>query len=245
VQGRWSSPDAPFADQHLADPQSWNLYTYVRNRPTGFVDITGRETALFPLFDRGKMLAPGPNGDRVVTDGRTLGQKLIGDALIAGAVAVSIFAPEALPVVARAIGNGATACYLTPSCQQHVGEELKSAFNDDSPSLNAPAAKGTKLALGLQAYGLEQFARQSGSMTLFSFGTQWKSAFLDLMRRESVEVTFRLDGVDNALAAVQRASRGAGGQTDWELLQIYKNQDWWSRITWTLDGQVVENPFGH
>ena len=26
AQGRWTSPDAPFADQDPEDPQSWNMY---------------------------------------------------------------------------------------------------------------------------------------------------------------------------------------------------------------------------
>lgn len=33
VQGRFTSPDAPFVDQSEDDPQSWNLYTYGRNNP--------------------------------------------------------------------------------------------------------------------------------------------------------------------------------------------------------------------
>ena len=39
--GRFMSGDLVFADQHVADPQSWNLYTYVRNRPLGYIDPTG------------------------------------------------------------------------------------------------------------------------------------------------------------------------------------------------------------
>ena len=42
AQGRFTSPDKPFADQHLEEPQSWNLYSYVRNNPLKFVDPTGR-----------------------------------------------------------------------------------------------------------------------------------------------------------------------------------------------------------
>ncbi|MBY0507025.1 MAG: RHS repeat-associated core domain-containing protein [Bryobacteraceae bacterium] len=41
--GRFTSPDAPFADQHSQDPQSWNLYGYARNNPLKFVDESGRE----------------------------------------------------------------------------------------------------------------------------------------------------------------------------------------------------------
>jgi RHS repeat-associated protein len=41
--GRFTSADAPFADQRPEDPQSWNLYGYVRSNPLRFIDPTGRE----------------------------------------------------------------------------------------------------------------------------------------------------------------------------------------------------------
>jgi RHS repeat-associated protein len=42
LYGRFVSPDAPFADQHPEDPQSWNLYSYGRNNPLINTDPTGR-----------------------------------------------------------------------------------------------------------------------------------------------------------------------------------------------------------
>lgn len=42
-QGRFSTADETLADQHPDDPQSWNLYTYVRNNPLRFTDADGRE----------------------------------------------------------------------------------------------------------------------------------------------------------------------------------------------------------
>jgi RHS repeat-associated protein len=33
AMGRWTTPDLPFADQHVENPQSWNLYNYVQNNP--------------------------------------------------------------------------------------------------------------------------------------------------------------------------------------------------------------------
>jgi RHS repeat-associated protein len=47
AQGRFTSPDAPFADQHPENPQSWNLYSYTRNNPLKYIDRQGEaiETA--------------------------------------------------------------------------------------------------------------------------------------------------------------------------------------------------------
>jgi len=41
-QGRFLSADAPLVDQDLADPQSWNLYSYGRNNPLTNTDPTGQ-----------------------------------------------------------------------------------------------------------------------------------------------------------------------------------------------------------
>jgi RHS repeat-associated protein len=42
AQGRFTSADEPFADQHAANPQSWNLYLYTLNNPVRYVDPNGR-----------------------------------------------------------------------------------------------------------------------------------------------------------------------------------------------------------
>ena len=39
--GRFLSPDDPLADQDPSDPQSWNLYSYVRNNPVRNTDPSG------------------------------------------------------------------------------------------------------------------------------------------------------------------------------------------------------------
>jgi hypothetical protein len=41
--GRFSSPDQPFIDWNLSNPQSFNLYSYVLNDPLSFIDPTGQD----------------------------------------------------------------------------------------------------------------------------------------------------------------------------------------------------------
>lgn len=40
--GRFTSPDDFLNDTHVSDPQSWNLYVYVRNNPLRYVDPNGQ-----------------------------------------------------------------------------------------------------------------------------------------------------------------------------------------------------------
>jgi RHS repeat-associated protein len=42
TMGRFTSPDSPFVGQRTADPQSWNVYAYVRNNPLKLIDPDGR-----------------------------------------------------------------------------------------------------------------------------------------------------------------------------------------------------------
>lgn len=43
TMGRFTSPDLFANDTHPADPQSWNLYAYVRNNPLRYVDPSGEK----------------------------------------------------------------------------------------------------------------------------------------------------------------------------------------------------------
>jgi RHS repeat-associated protein len=44
AQGRFVSPDIPFAGQYVDNPQSWNLYGYNHNNPLNSIDPDGRST---------------------------------------------------------------------------------------------------------------------------------------------------------------------------------------------------------
>jgi hypothetical protein len=102
-----------------------------------------------------------------------------------------------------------------------------------------------KIALGIDDY-LDDFACSNSAMSWRQFARadpmQWKSYFLDVMNDPMAEILFNLKGVD-VWGGVTRASRGAGGATDWELLQIMQNEEWWSRIKWIKDGVEIPNPF--
>ncbi len=101
-----------------------------------------------------------------------------------------------------------------------------------------------KIALGLEAY-LDDFSRTNRAESWKQFAAdpmEWKAHFLRVMGDVRTEAHFNLEGVD-VWKGITRASRGAGGATDWELLQIQQNEDWWSRVRWFKGGVEVPNPF--
>lgn len=50
--GRFSTPDNFTNDTHVYDPQSWNLYVYVRNNPLNFVDPLGEHATVRTIHDQ-------------------------------------------------------------------------------------------------------------------------------------------------------------------------------------------------
>jgi RHS repeat-associated protein len=106
------------------------------------------------------------------------------------------------------------------------------------------SSSGVKpLALGVSQH-LDAFATARGAVTWKSFAdpTRWKQGVLDALADPKRMVHFNLDGVD-VWKGVQRASSGRGGATDWELLQVKQNPQFWDTIKFWKDGQQVANPF--
>ena len=105
--------------------------------------------------------------------------------------------------------------------------------------------KPRKIALGLDDY-LEAFADRHSAETWRQFAghdpTAWKSTFLRAMSDPNTLAYFNLRGV-NTWKGVARAAAGSGGPTDWELLTIRCNQNWWTRILWFSDSESTVNPF--
>jgi hypothetical protein len=99
-------------------------------------------------------------------------------------------------------------------------------------------------AMGLQDEGLDAFAEARGATTWKDFPSpeNWQSGVLEKLADPETPVHFNLDGV-NVWQGVQRAASGIGGPTDWELLQIRQNQQFWHNLHFWLDGKPVPNPF--
>ncbi|WP_019909789.1 hypothetical protein [Paenibacillus sp. HW567] len=114
---------------------------------------------------------------------------------------------------------------------------------EDTAASIIVGSKTERFALGLTDY-LDEFASVHGAKTWKNYPNveSWQSTVLNNLKNPNVQIVFNLTDV-NVWAGVTRAARGAGGPTDWELLQIKNNLQWWDKIKWFIDGIEVPNPF--
>ncbi len=70
TMGRFTSADGPFNDQDPSDPQSWNMYSYVRNNPLTSVDPDGTCTVVNGQYQEdGGDPCPPPPGSSITVNG--------------------------------------------------------------------------------------------------------------------------------------------------------------------------------
>lgn len=92
-------------------------------------------------------------------------------------------------------------------------------------------------ALGIGEH-LDDFAKNLNASTWKNLPdvTKWKNGVMDALSNPNVPVHFNLTDV-NVWQGVQRAASGRGGATDWELLKIKENPQFWDKITFWNDGK--------
>ena len=113
AQGRFTSPDAPFADQDSAYPQSWNLYSYVRNNPLRYIDPTGRcSQASGGYTDEGGGLFPGP------CSGGSIGEQKGGN----NSATVGVGRDEANLIMLQGIGEGLSSPHQIATIVSEAGQ---------------------------------------------------------------------------------------------------------------------------
>ncbi len=133
--GRFMTPDwaedpdpVPYAD--LRDPQSLNLYGYVRNNPTSFTDEDGHECHSLP------------NGDVVCNVSEPLPPEFPG--VIAVAATTLPFDWESPP--GWLVGGGiALSCAATPSCRQAITNIFNQKTKDKDTSQTDTSKTGNKI----------------------------------------------------------------------------------------------------
>jgi hypothetical protein len=98
--------------------------------------------------------------------------------------------------------------------------------------------------MGLTDEGLDAFASARGATTWKELPNpaNWRGGVLEKLADPATQVHVNLDGVE-VWQGVSRAAAGRGGPTDWELLQIQQNPQFWNTIQFWKGGQPVPNPF--
>jgi RHS repeat-associated protein len=112
AQGRFTSPDAPFADQFVEDPQTWNLYSYVRNNPMRLIDDDGRGAKEFihGLFNATWTNATGGIGRAKATHPHERMGQRVGDAVSVVGAGIEMAFGSTL------VGGGGGACSSGGGC---------------------------------------------------------------------------------------------------------------------------------
>jgi RHS repeat-associated protein len=207
--GRFTSVDPVMdVDEAIVDPQRWNRYSYVTNRPTQFVDPEGRaqerrdhhQDRLVTAWLEGKI-----SKEDYMRLGVTSGPKEIG--IVGTAVAV---VATVVTVGGGAVITATATCGLTPSCNAAVRSVVEGLAPGARPSYAIPAVTDAKLGFIVRDL-------YKGALTRNPIGT---GSTADAIRYEAltglpVQGTFHLDkGLQymNALRNWLRANPNASAR---------------------------------
>ena len=153
--------------------------------------------------------------------------------------------PFAGPVL-RGMGFAAEAAGPALRSASAAAEVVAGATTEAAGATAEGLAAGTKpFAMGLDSAGLDAFAEARGATTYKNFADpmKWKAGVMNKLSDPNVIVHFNLDGVD-VWRGVSRAAGGRNfGATDWELLLIRQNPQWWDTLQFWKGGSPAANPF--
>ncbi len=153
------------------------------------------------------------------------------------------------PVVTKIFTAGAGMLPIVPGkVGKWIGDKINSGAKWVWRKISGKWRKAPNrtVVLGLDTH-LDDFAKLHNGKKVLQLAedpVNWKGDFYKLLSDPNAQIKFNLKNVD-VWPGVTRASSGKGfGATDWELLQIYSNKDWWPRIKWfDALGNEVPNPF--
>ncbi len=165
--GRFTSPDVPFADQYVYDPQSWNLYSYARSSPLVNVDQTGRSCIKVQTVN-----PDGSTSDSFADDGDGKG---------CAAAGIKPNSQGGLNASAQQLN-----VYGGPdAAQQEVSDALR-AFVGEGPKRieygpEDPFTKSFQDSIGMQAIlaGVKRDCRQDNGRVFVGTGEAFVNALID------------------------------------------------------------------
>jgi RHS repeat-associated protein len=218
--GRFSSPDQPLIDQQPIDPQSWNLYSYVRNNPLAHVDPDGLDCVTTSNQTSGGVTVTTERGGSADTCSGTY---------VNGTVDVSSYQynGSSLSWSDNSSWGGGAINFVSPSTPNDalspdVANMLNSAGNMAAPGVNLAAR-------GLMAFG---WVVAPEAMVLAECGSGYQDCSASAPGPR-IGVLFPEGGVEGKAAKEWQITNPAarkivGGRT---YLKDANTGTWWSRDT--------------
>jgi RHS repeat-associated protein len=223
---RFVTPDVPFADQHPADPQSWNLYAYTHNNPLVFVDDSGQGTRPAASSEVNEALASDPTLRSVILHSNNFSPGGFEDALNSGGLAnLNAGAGNTLRGLAGEaeviddlngfwgqLFSGANAAYPSPTNLPGVNPDIAVSLQNSMLFLTSSVT-------------LNNVATSSGGLTNVTFGSNITQNYVEV--KSGIEPSGIAKGVDQAVrtaGAIKAAGLGA-------ISTLVVDADAWNKLS--------------